>query len=136
MKLVLILTITVGLIISIAAGILSSPIIAEKTDSGVDEQMNSIPDAISGMQKQLEDVNQAIEQIENANPELRQIDDFTLCAHVSSMGAQYYFDMYASEPKYREWFNDRFPDTTINQVLDNIEDRKQFYQKLGKSCGN
>ncbi len=108
----------------------------EKMVSDIDDETQSLPDTISGIQNKLDEVNQAIEQIENANPELRQIDEFTLCVYNSSEGSQYYNDMYANDPKYKEWFDNRFPDTTINQVLDNIEDRKQFYEKLGKVCGN
>ncbi len=96
----------------------------------------SLPDTLSEIQNKLDEVNQAIEQIESANPELRQIDDFTLCVYNSSKGGQYYNDMYANDLKYKEWFDNRFPDTNINQVLDNIEDVKQFYEKFGKVCGD
>ncbi len=108
----------------------------EKMVSDIDDETQSLPDTLSGIENKLDEVNQAIEQIENANPELRQIDDFTLCVYNSSKGSQYYNDMYANDSEYKEWFDNRFPDTTINQVLDNIKDRKQFYEKLGKVCGD
>ena len=64
------------------------------------------------------------------------IDDFALCIYDNNKKSQYYFDMYFNHPKYKEWFDSKFSDTTIKQVLDNIEDRKQFYEKLGKVCKN
>ncbi len=64
------------------------------------------------------------------------IDDFSLCIYDNNKKSQYYLDMYFNDPKYEEWFDSRFPDTTIKQVLDNVEDRKQFYEKLGKVCKN
>jgi len=136
MKPVIIIAIAISVIIAIVAGILMTFVPMEKAVSDIDDKMHSLPDTYSGMQNKLEEVNQAIEQIENANPELKQIDDFTLCIFDNDKGSQYYRDMYTNDPKYKEWFDSRFPDTTIKQVLDNIEDRKQFYKKLGKVCRN
>ena len=133
---VIIAIVVVSAIIAIVPGVLMTFVPMERMVSNIDDKMHSLPDTYSGMQNKLEEVNQAIEQIENANPELKQIDDFTLCIYDSDKGSQYYRDMYTNDPKYKEWFDNRFLDTTIKQVLENIEDRKQFYQKLGKVCGN
>ncbi len=130
MKSIIIIPIAVVVIV-IIAGILIT------TMNEVSDMDNvSLPNNYSEMENTLEKVDQAIEQIENANPELRQIEYFALYVYVNGKGGQYYLDMYASDPKYKEWFDGKFPDITIHQVLDNIEDRKQFYDRLGKVCGN
>ncbi len=130
MKSIIIIPIAVVVIV-IIAGILIT------TMNEVSDMDNvSLPNNYSEMENTLEKVDQAIEQIENANPELRQIEYFALCVYVNGKGGQYYLDMYASDPKYKEWFDGKFSDITIHQVLDNIEDRKQFYDRLGKVCGN
>lgn len=130
MKSIIIIPIAVVVIV-IIAGILIT------TMNEVSDMDNvSLPNNYSEMENTLEKVDQAIEQIENANPELSQIEYFALCVYVNGKGGQYYLDMYASDPKYKEWFDGKFPDITIQQVLDNIEDRKQFYDRLGKVCGN
>jgi len=133
---IIIVILVVGAIVAIVPGILMTYVPTERMDSDINNKMHSLSDTYSGMQNKLEKVNQAIEQIENANPELKQINDFTLCIYDSNKGSQYYRDMYTNDPKYKEWFDNRFLDTTIKQVLDNIEDRKQYYEKLGKVCGN
>ncbi len=130
MKPVIIIPIAVVVIV-IIAGVLMTNM------NGVsDMDDDSLPSNYLEMQNQFKKVNEAIEQIENANPEMRQIENFALCVYVDGKGSQHYLDMYASDLKYKEWFDNEFPDTTIHQVLDNIEDRKQFYERLGKVCGN
>ena len=134
MKSSIIIIVVISIIISIGMLVILTPI--ENKKSNIDENIYSLPETYSGMQKQLEDVNHAIEQIEKSNPELKQIDDFTLCYYNSDKKSQFYLERYSNDQEYKEWFDNKFPDIDIKQALDNIKDRKQFYEKLGKICKN